>query len=73
MERNDSDYRNELFQEIQATPDEYLPNLLHIVRIFRESITLRSAEESFQQGLKEAIHGETMPIDELWEDIPHGG
>jgi hypothetical protein len=73
MERKTSDYRDELFQEIQATPVEYLPSLLNIVRSFRESISLKSAEASFEQGWKEAMAGETLPIEELWEDIPDGG
>jgi hypothetical protein len=32
-----------LILEIQQTPEEYLPNLLQIVRLFRESVTMRSA------------------------------
>jgi hypothetical protein len=32
-------------QEIEQMPPEYLPNLLQIVRLFRESVTLKSAEE----------------------------
>jgi len=56
-------------QEIKATPDEYLPALLNIMRLFRESITLKSAEQSFQQGWQEAMAGETMPLDELWVGI----
>ena len=62
-------YTDLLMQEIKATPDEYLPSLLHIIRIFRESITLKSADESFKQGWQEAMTGETMPIDELWTGI----
>ncbi|HAA31516.1 MAG TPA: hypothetical protein DCE56_32175 [Cyanobacteria bacterium UBA8553] len=27
--------------EIQQTPEEYLPNLLQIVRLFRESVTMK--------------------------------
>jgi uncharacterized damage-inducible protein DinB len=30
-----------LLLEIQQTPEEYLPNLLQIVRLFRESITMK--------------------------------
>jgi siroheme synthase (precorrin-2 oxidase/ferrochelatase) len=30
-----------LILEIQQTPEEYLPNLLQIVRLFRESVTLK--------------------------------
>jgi len=62
-------YKNLLAQEIKATPEEYLPALLSIVRIFRETITLKPAENSFRQGWKEAVSGETMPVDTLWTDI----
>ncbi len=60
---------NQLIQEIKATPGEYLPALLNIVRVFRESITLKSAENSFRKGWAEAMTGETMPVDELWTGI----
>ena len=56
-------------QEIKATPDEYLPTLLNMMRIFRKSITLKSANESFKQGWDEAMSGETMPVHELWSGI----
>ena len=62
-------YKNLLLQEIKDTPDEYLPTLLNIMRIFRKSITLKSADESFRQGWEEAMSGETMPIEELWSGI----
>ena len=66
-------YTNQFIQEINATPGEYLPTLLNIVRIFRESITLKPAESSFRQGWEEAMAGETMPIDELWTGIGNDG
>jgi len=62
-------YTSQLIQEIKATPGEYLPTLLNIVRIFRESMTLKPAESSFRQGWEEAMSGETMPVDELWAGI----
>ncbi|CAN2041381.1 hypothetical protein GMMP15_410016 [Candidatus Magnetomoraceae bacterium gMMP-15] len=31
--------------------------------------SLKNAEESFRQGWKEALAGETMPVSELWDDI----
>lgn len=62
-------YTNLLVEEIEATPVEYLPALLNMIRLFRESITLKSADESFRQGWEEAIAGETMPVDELWAGI----
>ena len=62
-------YTNLLIQEIKAMPDEYLPVLLNMIRLFREGITLKPAEDSFQQGWQEAMTDETMPIDELWTGI----
>jgi hypothetical protein len=62
-------YTNRLLREIEATPGEYLPTLLDIVRIFRESITLKPAGESFRQGWEEAMQGDTMPVSELWTDM----
>jgi hypothetical protein len=46
-------YREQLIEEINKTPIENLPYLLQIIRIFRESVTLKPAEESFKQGWSE--------------------
>jgi len=62
-------YEKQLIREIKETPHEYLPNLLQIVRLFRESVVLRPAEASFRQGWKEAMAGETRSVSELWEGI----
>jgi len=62
-------YEEQIVQEIKGVPEEYLPNLLQIVRMFRESVTLKPAETSFRKGWEEALAGETMPVSELWEDI----
>jgi hypothetical protein len=62
-------YRDQLVQEIDETPDEYLPILLNLIRLFRKSITLKPAEETFRQGWQEAMTDETLPIEELWVDI----
>ena len=48
-------YENQLIREIKETPQEYLPNLLKIVRLFRESVMLKPAEDSFRQGWKETM------------------
>ncbi|NEQ67433.1 MAG: hypothetical protein F6K21_18375 [Symploca sp. SIO2D2] len=37
----DNDVLAKLMVEIQQTPAEYLPNLLQILRLFRESVTLK--------------------------------
>ena len=64
-----STYAKQLVCEITETPEEYLPILLEIVHLFRESVTLKPAEASFRQGWKEALAGETKPVSELWESI----
>lgn len=62
-------YKEQLVREIKDTPEEYLPNLLQIVRLFRESVGLKPAEDSFRKGWKEALAGETHPVSGLWENI----
>jgi hypothetical protein len=65
-ERNTIRKKNRLFRK---SPEEYLPNLLQIVRLFRESVVLKSAEASFRKGWEETLAGETMSVSELWEGI----
>jgi len=60
------DYKEQLLGEISELPEEFLPNLLQIVRLFRESVTLKSAEAGLRQGLQETLAGEKKPIAELW-------
>ncbi|MBN1888270.1 MAG: hypothetical protein JW850_09775 [Thermoflexales bacterium] len=62
-------YTERISQEIKQTPEEYLPLLLEMIHLFRQSITLKPAEESFRQGWQEALKGETLPISELWTGI----
>ena len=64
-----STYTKKITKEIRATPDEYLPALLAMIRLFRESVTLKPADESFMQGWKEALKNEVLPIEDLWEGI----
>lgn len=67
-----SAYQEQFANEIKQIPEEYLPNLVQIVRIFRQSVSLRPAEDSFRQGWKEALAGETRPVSELWDGIDAG-
>ncbi len=62
-------YTDRIHQEVAQTPDEYLPLLLEMIHLFRQSIALKPAEESFRQGWQEALRGETLPIAELWTGI----
>lgn len=66
MDKQPISYEQQIKREIEATPAEYLPSLLHIVRLYRESVTLKSAEDSFRQEWLEAVRGETMPLEALW-------
>jgi hypothetical protein len=61
--------KEQVIQEVKSVPEEYLPNLLQIVRLFRESVVLKSAEASFRKGWEETLAGETMSVSELWEGI----
>ena len=38
-------------------------------RLIRESVVLKPAEDSFRQGWKETMAGETRPVSELWDNI----
>jgi hypothetical protein len=62
-------YTEKISQEIHKTPDEYLPTLLEIVRLFRETVTLKPAELSFRQGWEEAMNSDLLPLDQLWEGV----
>ena len=64
-----ANYSERLAEEIQQVPEEYLPALLNIVHSFRESVSLPSAAESFEQDWKEAMSGDTHPIETLWDGI----
>lgn len=67
-----STQRYQVVDEIERVPVEYLPGLLQMIRAFRESVTLKSAEASFEQGWREAIADDTHPASELWNDIDAG-
>ncbi len=69
MQTELSVYEEQLIYEIRETPPEYLPNLLQIVRLFRESVTLQPAEVSFRQGWQQAMADHTLPVSELWDGI----
>ena len=62
-------YEKQMVREIEATPREYWPNLLQLIRLFRETVVLKTAEASFQQGWQEAQSGQTRPVSELWDGI----
>jgi hypothetical protein len=61
--------RDKVLEEIDALPAEYLPFLLQMMRAFRESVTLKSAAESFRQGWCETQSGMISPVEDLWDGI----
>jgi hypothetical protein len=69
MSNQISAYEKQIVREIRETPTEYWPNLLQLIRLFRESVTLKPAEASFRQGWQEAMMGQTRPLSELWEGV----
>ena len=69
MDTYPSTYSKRINKEISETPEEYLPALLAMIRLFRESVTLKPADESFLQGWKEALNNEVLPIEHLWDGI----
>ena len=64
-----SEYEKVLIRELKGMPKEYLQNLLEIVHLYKESVTLKPARESFRQGWREVKEKKTMPISQLWEGI----
>ena len=58
----------EIYREIDSTPEEYLPALLEIVKGFRLGI-LKPADESFKQGMHDVSENNTRPVSELWNGI----
>jgi hypothetical protein len=67
-----SAYEKQLAREIKNTPKEYLPNLVQIVRLYRESVGLKPAAASFRQGWRESRKGETRQVSDLWDGIGAG-
>lgn len=65
----DLTYKQQLQAEIEATPGEYLPALLGIVRLYRQSVALKPASDSFRQGWLEVMSGQTLSVSELWQDL----
>jgi len=62
-------YERAIAQEVSKTPPEYLPALLRLVRVFRETMELKPAGDSFEEGWREADSGDTLPVSQLWEGI----
>lgn len=53
-------YLTEILQEIQATPKQYWPNLLQILRVFRESVTLKTELSNHTQPEIDTQHQQLL-------------
>lgn len=68
MDMNKSSCMQEIYREVDITPEEYLPALLEIVKGFRLGV-LKPADESFKQGMQDIVEGNTRLVSELWKGI----
>lgn len=57
----------ELLQEIQQTPEEYLPNLRQMIRLFRESVTMKSAQSDSWQKVMDEIKNPDREKKATWQ------
>ncbi len=48
--------RNDLLLEIEHTPEEYIPELLQIVRLFRQSVTMKQTSLKKWENAINEIH-----------------
>ena len=69
MSKKSADIEAQVLEEMRGVPVEYLPNLLQLVRLFRETVTLSQADESFRRGWQEVLRGETREASDLWSGI----
>lgn len=65
----DSPIYLEIVNEINNFPEEYLPSLISILKIFKDSLTIKSPEESLKQALIELSEWKTQSIENLWDGI----
>lgn len=63
----------QLYAEIERTPERYRPLLLRLVHSFREGIEedepWPNAAECFREGWRDVKAGHVHPIETLWDGI----
>ena len=62
-------YLEQIELELKQTPAEYLPALLTIIHVFRESVCSDNAPKGFEISWQEMLRGEYQSVDTLWDDI----
>ncbi|MCC5641617.1 hypothetical protein LC607_01310 [Nostoc sp. CHAB 5824] len=62
--------RAELLLEIQQTPEEYVPELLQIVRLFRQSVTMKQTSlNNWENALNEISQSDAVKQQERKTNI----
>ncbi|WP_242063144.1 hypothetical protein [Nostoc sp. FACHB-892] len=62
--------RAELLLEIQQTPEEYVPELLQIVRLFRQSVTMKKTSlNNWENALNEINQSDAVKQQERKTNI----
>ncbi len=69
MPSTSTPYRRQIEEEMEKIPLEFLPSLLKLLTIFRETVTLPRAEDTFREAWKEAMLDQVHPVSELWKGI----
>ena len=65
-----TNYQQELMDEVQGLPDEAIPNLLQIVRLFKESILVQRRHAA--EGLRDEFAQWEALSDEALQEFETG-
>ncbi len=73
MTTESKDVTEQLYAEIERTPERYRPLLLRLVHSFREGIEegepWPSAAECFREGWRDVKAGRVRSVDTLWDGL----
>lgn len=62
--------RTDLFLEIAQTPEEYIPELLQIVRLFRQSVTMKQTSlNDWENAINEINQGDSIKQEQRKSNI----
>ncbi|GCL37922.1 MULTISPECIES: hypothetical protein [Sphaerospermopsis] len=62
--------RNDLLLEIEHTPEEYIPELLQIVRLFRQSVTMKQTSlKNWENAINEINESDAIKKEDRKNNI----
>lgn len=71
-ETSSNNFRNDLLLEIEKTPERYIPELLEIVRLFRQSVMLKQASsQQWENAINQVNHSDVVKQQERKSKIKH--